>query len=146
MRNNHPLLYSILFSKTFFVVCAAVLIFIIYNFTKISVTDYKTNQDIDALKKEAASLEGNQKRLTELRAFLSTDFFAEREARLKLGMQRKGESVAVLQTDADKIELKQERDATNPEPLSRDSQAVPDENDKKNNPMMWWDYFFHDSR
>ncbi|MBI4239856.1 septum formation initiator family protein [Candidatus Uhrbacteria bacterium] len=133
-------LTSFFSSKLFFAAGLCLLAFVVYQLGRISLVRYDMNTDIRELEKESESLEQNQQRLLKLQEFLSTDFFAEREARLKLGMQKKGENVALVhppETASVSDEDLKKREVTR----SEDGNSLEEER-KKKNPELWWDYFF----
>jgi len=135
-------------SKLFFVIGIALCIFIALNFVKVFSKSYTTRQDIKRLKNEIAELEKSQGRLQEFYTLLSSDFFAEKEARLKFGLQKKGEHAVVIQESSSAVEKESasdsSRDTSKPSLLSRVSNIDSDGFNvkKQNNPKFWWDYFF----
>lgn len=128
-------LRSLLFSKLLLLITIPVLIMVLFKLGEVLVKSYETNRDIGALKKTINDLEGSHRQLKEFNAFLESDFFAEKEARLKLGLQKEGEIAVVL-----------------PQPPSPKGQATHSVGvrqaessirlEQKNNPRLWWDYFF----
>ncbi len=58
------------------------------------------DQEIRALKQEAESLRVRNFQVSSLQASLESGEFLEREARMKLGLQKEGERVVVLRKDA----------------------------------------------
>ncbi len=95
----------------------------------------ETDHDIEALREERTRLKDEQERLSRLHTFLDTDYFAEAEARTKLGYQKKGE-VAVIITDDN-----QEEQVVLQDSQGAASQSMPVSG---NTPhvRLWWQYFF----
>ncbi len=60
----------------------------------------RIDQEIQALKQEAESLRVRNFQVSSLQASLESGEFLEREARVKLGLQKEGERVVVLRKDA----------------------------------------------
>lgn len=126
---------SLLSSKALPFIVAPLIVFVLYQLGIVAVKAISTDQDISALQKQVDDLEKSQQHLQEFNAFLNSDFFVEKEARIKLGMQKAGERVVVL-------------------PKSERSQGAPAESrgegpfSKKTahevqaNPQLWWEYFF----
>ncbi len=85
------------------------------------------DREIQALKDEADSLRVRNFQVSSLQASLESGEFLEREARMKLGLQRAGERVVVLRKDAPLSEKNASQDAR---------VAVEWSNAKK-----WWTYF-----
>jgi cell division protein FtsB len=134
-----PAFKAILSSKIFFVLGILVVAGIIFAVSKISYRNYETERDISQLQQQLAQLEGDRKRLEELAAFFETDYFAEREARMKLGMQKDGEQATVIQRPA----VNETRtEATNQEQNKSTQSEEEISSDKKNNSRAWWNYFF----
>lgn len=129
--------------------CGIVLcIFIALNFAKVFSKSYSTRQDIKKLKAEIGKLEKNQQRLHEFYSLLSSDFFAEKEARLKFGLQKQGEHAVVIQENSSAVERSESQndsgDAVKSSSLSLVSGvgATRSNKEKQHNPQVWWDYFF----
>ncbi len=112
---------------------------IIFAVSKISYRNYETERDISQLQQQLAQLEGDRKRLEELAAFFETDYFAEREARMKLGMQKDGEQATVIQRS---VVNETRTEPTNPEQKKSTQSDEEISSDKKNNSRAWWNYFF----
>ncbi len=126
----------------------ALCIFIALNFVKVFSKSYSTRQDITRLKGEISELEKNQQRLHEFYVLLSSDFFAEKEARLKFGLQKQGEHAVVIQKNM----ILEEQNESSKKSLDNsklsdtsfvsNSDTVQSRIVKQNNPQIWWDYFF----
>lgn len=94
-----------------------------------------TDRDIEALRQERARLRDEQEQLSKLHTFLGTDYFAEAEARTKLGYQKKGE-VAVIITDEN-----QEEQGALQDTQKATSQSIATSDDIPR-ARLWWQYFF----
>jgi cell division protein FtsL len=127
-------------SKFFFILGVVLCVFIALNFVKVFSKSYTTRQDIKRLKNEIADLEKNQERLQKFYTLLSSDFFAEKEARLKFGLQKQGERAVVIQENSAAIIQEQSNNLSFPSVSNNDSSIVNIK--KQNNPKLWWDYFF----
>jgi cell division protein FtsB len=89
----------------------------------------QADKEIMDLGKEISALETENEDLKKLKIYLESDQFAEKEARLNLGLKKKGEQVAVIE----KIETA----------AGGDGSAGGDQPENKNsNPVKWWNYFF----
>lgn len=122
-------------------------VFIALNFVKVFSKSYSTRQDIKRLKGEIAGLEKNQQRLQEFYSLLSSDFFAEKEARLKFGLQKQGEHAVVIQKEEMSIERESQNSSQKNQKQQLSSPASDSDGEtsdmgKQNNPRLWWDYFF----
>lgn len=94
-----------------------------------------TDRDIEALRQERARLRDEQEKLSKLHTFLGTDYFAEAEARTKLGYQKKGE-MAVIITDENQEEQGVIQDA---QVTTSQSTATSEDTPHA---RLWWQYFF----
>ncbi len=94
--------------------------------------------EIEMLQTQADSLLANNIDLSELKTAMQTESYIEREARLKLGLKKPGETVVVIQ---DQVSL----DAANPDdPNDPLGLVITDETEAVAvaNPSKWWYYFF----
>ena len=117
-------------SKLFLLAVLLLLVLIALAAGKGLLRRYQVNREIKALEEEIARLENSNQELGELIEYLNTDFFAEQEARLKLGMSKEGEKVIIVPDNDNGIV-----------PLD----IFPDKeyNEKAiSNPQKWWRYFF----
>ena len=95
--------------------------------------------EIEVLQAQADSLLANNIDLSELKTAMQTESYIEREARLKLGMKKPGETVVVIQDEAS---LSAQTTGSDPnDPLGY---VLADEGTEVvvANPQKWWYYFF----
>jgi len=117
----------------FLVANAALLLVIGVSTVRETYQGWSVDREISALEQKAQSLEGRRSELTVLAAQMQSPDYVEREARAKLGLQKPGEHVVVLQgvstvTSADWSEH-----------LADAAPAAPA--DRTSNPERWWQYF-----
>jgi cell division protein FtsB len=92
---------------------------------------WNVDREIQALEQKAASLEGRRSELASFADKLQSPQYIEREARAKLGLQKPGEHVIILEgVSATSSEWSIE--ITPPPPVAMDTRT---------NPRRWWDYF-----
>ncbi len=128
----------------------------LYQFGQLFFKRYDTEQEIRKFQGDITKLEDQQNKIEELQKFLGSSFFAEQEARMRLGLQKPGEKAVVVH------DLKQEGTEETTSPSEKPVKAAPktsregniqngvdgqkianvSSEDKKNNPIQWWDYFF----
>ena len=89
--------------------------------------------DIDRLESQARALEDQNARLTTLGTALATNDRLEREARVKLGLQKPGESVIIVQ------DTRGQSGAIQPVAVGSASDTPVAQ---LSNPQKWWKYFF----
>ncbi|MDF1496539.1 MAG: septum formation initiator family protein [Patescibacteria group bacterium] len=92
---------------------------------------WSVDREIIALEQKAASLEGRRGELAAFADKMQSPQYVEREARAKLGLQKPGEHVIILEgVSATSSEWSIE--ITPPPPVAIDTRS---------NPKRWWDYF-----
>lgn len=92
---------------------------------------WKVNQEIHGLRAQVEALEGRRVHLADTLVRLQAPDAVDREARVRLGLQKPGEQVFVL------------RDATRAAPLDRPVLISSDEQQDEPNTSKWFRYFFH---
>jgi len=92
---------------------------------------WSVDREISALEQKAASLEGRRSELIAFADKLQSPQFVEREARAKLGLQKPGEHVIILEGVT----------ATSSEWSIEITPTPPVAVDTRSNPRRWWDYF-----
>ena len=97
-------------------------------FARESLRARQIDREIAALKEEAERLRVRNFEISELESSLSSGEFLEREARMKLGIQKAGEHAVVVRA----------ADATVPSPTLGEEAARAEE---WSNPKKWWTYF-----
>lgn len=111
----------------FTLVCLVILAVIILPIYKNALQRHEVDKEVFDLQQQIASLEAGNNDLKKLKVYLESDQFAEKEARLNLGLKMKGEQVAVIENPG--------AAADNPRPISLL------EKNKNSNPVKWWNYF-----
>lgn len=94
---------------------------------------WTVDREIEQLETKARQLEGRRSELAELAIKMNTPAYVEREARAKLGLQKPGERVIILE-GVSATQTVWSVDITTPPQV-----AV----DLRTNPQRWWDYFTH---
>ena len=84
-------------SKYFFFTLCVVGVFLMWKFSIITSQTIDNQSKIAHLKAELEQVQSRHEALKKMGDFFTSDFFAEREARLKFGYQKKGEHAIVLQ-------------------------------------------------
>lgn len=118
-------------SKLFVVIGVVVLIYFSVALGKEITRRVEVSAEISSIQDEIHSLEGENKDLNALLAYLNTDTLVENEARMKLGMQEAGESVVVVPVEESDQQTEQ---------LFKTAEQQAE--DLKSNPQKWWEYFF----
>ena len=128
MKKSTPTTIKKIFSAKFFILAVLVLVIVLSlaggrNFLK----RYQINREVENLKAAIAKEEAANRELAGLIEYLGTDFFAEEEGRLKLGLQKPGEQVVVVPEMSGTLARLAEKEYNEKEP---------------SNPRKWWNYFF----
>lgn len=76
----------------------AAIILISLPFVKNAIKQYRVNREIGELKKEIAALQNKNSDLKNFVSYLSSDQFAEEQARLNLGLKKPGEELTVIKS------------------------------------------------
>jgi cell division protein FtsB len=113
-----------------FVVNGAVLVLLGFAYAREQVRDREIGAMISQLQDKAATLEARDLEISQLGDTLQTESALEREARLKLGMKKPGETEVVVERGADAAL------APAADPNAGDPSAP------IANPRKWWLYFF----
>lgn len=125
------ILFGLFLTPYFFtLVCLVVLAVIIQPIYKNALERHEVDKEVLDLQKQIASLEAGNNDLKKLKVYLESDQFAEKEARLDLGLKKQGEQVAVIENIGEKA-------------VSDDLGVVSDfDKNKNSNPVKWWNFFF----
>jgi len=85
----------------------------------------EVDNEVSVLQKKADSIRKENQQLSELTKYLSTDEYAQRQAREKLNLKKEGEHVVVLPKSAE------------------DEAILGSSQEEKSNRQKWFDYFFN---
>ncbi len=96
MTRIPPSIQRLLYSRIMLVVSGIICVSLFFQLVRVVTRTSQTDKEIKSLEKEVASLEADQQHLQQLRSFLQTDYFAEREARTKFGLQKAGEKTVII--------------------------------------------------
>src|SRR3989338_2957906 len=120
-------------SKYLFAALSAVLIFLLWKFIVVSIQMINSQSHISSLKTELEGLQQKQNKLHEMEQFFKSDFFAEREARLKYGLQKKDEKAVII---------KHEKQSADTAVQHRDAQSEGVQHQTLPVRAYWLKYFF----
>lgn len=104
------------------------LVFFTISFGKEAWRSYQIKREVTKLENEISSLDKKNGELKNLAQYFNTDLFREKEARLKLNLQKPGETVVAI-PDEYLGSNEQEEEALA-------------QSDNANNPRRWFQYFF----
>ena len=102
---------------------------------------YKANKEIEGLKAEIELIEGKNTKLKEFIDYLSSEQYAEEQARLSFGLKKQGEEAAVVEIDDSGAE------PLNNNKIFDNIYNIPGLNEPEyiepqNNSTRWYKYFF----
>lgn len=100
---------------------------------KLAVKRYTIQQEIQSQQRELAKAEARRQELTELLDYVQSPIYREEQARLKFGLAKPGEKVAVVPDIAEVNGLMNSRESVQDENGNDD--AV------RSNYKKWWDFF-----
>ena len=133
IKRKKPFWVRTLNSKFFLVGEVIIVILIFVALGKETFHRYEVNKKINSLKNEISTLETKHNELNDFIVYLDSPSFQEREARLKLGLQKEGESVIIIPEEESLQNV-----------ASSQEGEVEGANDIReiSNPTNWWNYFF----
>lgn len=117
--------------RTFLLINLVILFLVTLSFGREFVRNYEIDREINQLEQRALSLEQQNQDILQLAERLKTDDYLEQEGRLRLGLMKPGESVAIISEP----EAGEAGEALS-EPEDESSAAA------LSNPRLWWRYFF----
>jgi len=100
---------------------------------------YKINQQVKQLQQEIANLQNKNIDLKQFVSYLESNQFIEEQARLKLGLKKEGEQVAVVETQGGQ---EKEGSATTTSIFNIPGLAMEQLSKPITNAQRWWKYFF----
>ncbi|MEK7648911.1 MAG: septum formation initiator family protein [Patescibacteria group bacterium] len=139
MRDKRTL--SLHSSKLFFFTLSLVFVFLMWKFVSITLQTIESQSKIAALRSELEQMQSRQDNLKHMEEFFKSDFFAEREARMKFGLQKKNEQMVILQNNSKTSPFKKDSEPSEEKnPSLIYGQNSPDRSIR----VEWWKYFFGD--
>lgn len=132
MKKREIFLKRLIYSKSFFVVGLIILVLFTLALGRRVVERHKINQEIKNLDQEIKKLESHNTELAKLAEYLNTDLYIEEAARVKLGLQKPGESEVIVPDEIFLQGEKKEGNLTSPDKRSLG----------EINAVKWWNYFF----
>lgn len=120
---------KIIFPRLLIVALFLLLIFLILATSETTKRRYKIIKEVNSLKKEITNLDRQKNEFTQMIEYLNTLSFKEKEARLKLGLQKEGEKTIIVTTPYSDFRNEEETKEEKKEPPFF-------------NFFRWWKYFF----
>ncbi len=126
--------------RLLFVVNIVIIALLGVSLSKELVRNHEIQRQIDGLQAQADELTVSNFAIAELHTAVQTKSYIEREARLKLGMKKPGETFVIIRDDDGEEVTSEGIDPNDPLNLILDG-------DERNeiqlaNPAKWWYYFF----
>lgn len=140
-RNDKTFAQKLIQWRYLLVVNAIIILFLGVSLGREVVRNQTINTEISALEVEAQELTARNIEISELKTAMQTESFIEREARLKLGMKKPGETVVVVQ-DGNEVVQPLTGDESDPLGYIIGTEELPI---VVANPSKWWYYFFDKS-
>ncbi|MEK7122801.1 MAG: septum formation initiator family protein [Patescibacteria group bacterium] len=137
-------LKSILHSRAVLVVSILLCAGLFFQLVKIVAKSTSTDREIALLQEESDKLADEYQRLERLSTILESDYFAEREARTKLGYKKPGEQAVIIVASDEQGDTGQDESArSNRFAGTQDTRSHETEGDEPPSPArLWWRYFF----
>jgi len=121
------------------VVVVAVIVYLLFLTYKAVFSNYQTNKQIDNLEAEISVLGTEKQYLADLNLYYATDTYKELEARRKLGLKKKGETVIRIPISEDKI-TQYQNSLTNQN--SKTTNKTSPVSTEETNPRKWLRFIF----
>ncbi len=93
---------------------------------------WEVRQEIQKLEDQISELQNQNTELSGLVAYFQSDYYKEQEARLKLGLQKEGESAISVPVAGNSTGVSGQTATAGDNPA----------NDQLSSPQKWWNYFF----
>jgi len=122
----------LLYSRTLLVVEGAIIILFGVALAKEVIRRWEVHREINKLQDEIAYFERHNTELSGMIAYFQSDYYKEREARLKLGLQKEGESALTVPITT-QLNSETETETTSDKNQTQRLASLP---------QKWWDYFF----
>jgi len=118
--------------RLFFVVGTVLAFFLVVAFGREYLGNLQIDQEIQTLEEEYAALQQEQLETLSLIEELSSEYYLEQEARTKQGLGKEGETLVVIKTTEEGVEV---AGGAGGDSNEGEIQDVP-------NPIRWYYYFF----
>lgn len=131
-KNSMGVWRRLLTSKILLVVELGIIVLFSVALVKEIFRRWEVRQEIQKLEEQISGLQKQNTELSGLVAYFQSDYYKEQEARLKLGLQKEGESAISVPTTSGNT------DVTGQNSSAADESA----GDQLSAPQKWWNYFF----
>ncbi|MFA5029542.1 MAG: septum formation initiator family protein [Patescibacteria group bacterium] len=136
LKKNKKRIFS---RKTVIAVSLILLLLFLIGLVKEAVNRYRLDKQIGDLENQIEQLEREKGQISNSIANWSEENQLEKEARLKLGLQKSGEKVVLVLHD-EKTTAEQKIELPNKTIIERGS------GQEQSNPQKWWQYFFKNNK
>ncbi len=131
-KNNNSAWKSVLSSRLLLVFEIAIVLLFSFALVKEVVRRWEVRQEIKRLEDQIAELNTQNSELSGLIDYFQSDYYKEREARLKLGLQKEGESALSLPVISN----------VGGGNASETTAKISSNAGNESIPQKWWNYFF----
>lgn len=127
-------------ARWFYIVNVLLILVVGFSFAREMIHSRDIAKQIQSLQKQSQSLQTQHLAIGDLKSAVQTESYAEREARLKLGLKKPGESLIILRNEQTKTatSAESEKGQRALEVLQSNVTQKPLANSSK-----WWYYFFN---
>lgn len=137
-QRQSPALRRLLYSRAMLIISVVLCGGLFFELVKVVTKSSTTDQEIALLEEESERLADEYQRLERLTTVLESDYFAEREARTKLGYKKPGEHAVIIvaRESTDALTSESQKNTVQPS-TERTSHDLPEP------PVhRWWRFFF----
>lgn len=143
-KSSSQIVIGLFHSRWFYIVNVLLILIVVISFTREMIHSHDIAMQIQALQKQSQTLQTQHLAISDLKNAVQTELFAEKEARLKLGLKKPGESLIILKNE------KASGTITASDQKSGSVGETPQQIEQKNvapkplaNSTRWWYYFFN---
>jgi cell division protein FtsB len=129
-------------TRWFLMVNLLLILFVIFSFAREIIHSRDIAAQIETLQKQSKELEVQHFAIADLKNAVQTESFVEREARLKLGLKKPGESLIILKNEQKQQVTTSSGKSGDPQSAALTTDALAAEKPLANS-TKWWYYFFN---
>jgi len=129
-------------TRWFLMVNLLLIFFVVFSFAREIMHSRDIAAQIETLQKQSKELEVQHFAIADLKNAVQTESFVEREARLKLGLKKPGESLVILKNEQKQQTIKSSGKSEDPQSATLATGELSAEKPLANS-TKWWYYFFN---
>ena len=141
-RSTGTVIQNILHWRYLYIVNGVLILLVVFTFGREMIRSHDIDQQILSLKKQSIALQTQNTAISELHDAVQTESFIEREARLKLGLKKPGETFVIVKDGKSNVHDSAVTGKGSPDSLADVSPGLGTKKALANS-TKWWYYFFN---